>query len=146
MKIRTVILFVILVLGLTFTVRLVTDTRQESVSDPESDGAVAHGNQSGIAGQDPGANTHLNRYRVGEYFDVPLNERRSIQNASQGELVVSYRSRLDENFDVPLSERDRNWNASLAPSPAYRSPLDECFDVPLSERAGCWEASQATTP
>ena len=145
MKIRTVILFVILVLGLTLTVRLVTDTRTEIVSDPESDGAVALGNQRGIAGQDQGVITRLNRYRVGDYFDVPLNERRSIQNARQAPVLL-YRSRLDENFDVPLRERDRDREASSATTPGYRSRLDECFDVPLSERAGCREASRALVP
>jgi hypothetical protein len=145
MNTRTVFLFVILFLGLTLIVRLRTDSRSEFVSRPESDEAVAQENKIGYASQDRGTNADLKHYRAGEYFDVPLNERRSIQNVMQA-TVLPYRSRLNDDFDVPLWERDRNSKVSQAPATKYRSHLDECFDVPLSERFICSDANQESIP
>jgi len=98
---RIVIPFVVLVLILMLTVRLVT-ARTEVVSDPSRDSASVLENQEGFADQNK-APIPSYRSPLDECFDVSLREAANCHSANQV-TVPSYRSPLDECFDVSLRE------------------------------------------
>lgn len=98
---RIVIPFVVLVLILMLTVRLVT-ARTEVVSDPSRDSTSVLENQKGFADQNK-APIPSYRSPLDECFDVPLMEAAECRDPSQT-IIPSDHSAIDECFDVSIAE------------------------------------------